>query len=362
NFYSSKFADQSVLALATDPKNKLLVSGDTRGWIYIWDIQTYCLTPNKEEASDCTPALLFSWMAHEATVVSLDVITMSYGTFVLSASTDRTARLWTTEGHFVGTFGQEDKWNLRDSSTYQHPRHVCYVYILDNERSDIKSTVSVDDNDTRNSKGHTSKSATSRPVVPSIQLNGPITKASQDSNHPPTFGTDSPQQLSPIEPSTPSGKVDSPTTVRSQTPDLTISRLNCSDLVDDEESNHNESKFKRTVRSAPSVLGRHVERNLARITQSRKQRREMYSLLKDPAGLTYGNQCVPFKALVTPETEEVDFLATLPMSPRMQQQGLLVTSASDLQKLSFEDNNSFRLDEKPVKERKGRPSTYFPKV
>lgn len=130
-------------------------------------------------------------------------------------------------------------------------RHICYVYILDDERSDIESTVSVDNDDTRNSKGHMSKGATSRPAVPSIQLNGPITKASQDSNHPPTFGTDPPEQLPPIEPNTPSGKVDSPTTVRSQTPDLTISSLNCSDLVHDEESNHNDSKFKRTVRSAP---------------------------------------------------------------------------------------------------------------
>ena len=39
----------------------------------------------------------------------------------MTSSTDGTVRLWTLEGHFVGTFGQPLKWNIYDSSSFQHP-------------------------------------------------------------------------------------------------------------------------------------------------------------------------------------------------------------------------------------------------
>lgn len=52
------------------------------------------------------PPLECLWKAHDAAVVSVQYIQHTAGDFVLSASTDKTARLWTPEGHFIGTFGQ----------------------------------------------------------------------------------------------------------------------------------------------------------------------------------------------------------------------------------------------------------------
>ena len=52
------------------------------------------------------PPLECYWKAHDAPVVSVEYIQHTSGDFVLSASTDKTARLWTPEGHYVGTFGQ----------------------------------------------------------------------------------------------------------------------------------------------------------------------------------------------------------------------------------------------------------------
>ena len=40
---------------------------------------------------------------------------------LMTSSSDCTVRLWTIEGHFVGTFGQPLKWDIYDSSSYQHP-------------------------------------------------------------------------------------------------------------------------------------------------------------------------------------------------------------------------------------------------
>jgi len=47
-----------------------------------------------------------SWKAHDTAVVSVELIDHDAGQYVVTASTDKTARLWTVEGHFIGTFGQ----------------------------------------------------------------------------------------------------------------------------------------------------------------------------------------------------------------------------------------------------------------
>ena len=40
---------------------------------------------------------------------------------VVSTSFDRTCRLWNTEGHCVGTFGQSEQWELTRKETWLHP-------------------------------------------------------------------------------------------------------------------------------------------------------------------------------------------------------------------------------------------------
>lgn len=38
-FYASAFKEQSVLALTTNKNDDILITGDTKGFIYLWDIR-----------------------------------------------------------------------------------------------------------------------------------------------------------------------------------------------------------------------------------------------------------------------------------------------------------------------------------
>jgi WD40 repeat protein len=110
--------DQSVLGLCTTADNKLLGCGDTDGFITIYDITTYCM----QNSDVVQPEVKWKWNAHQAPVVSLECIeNIAAHTFILSASVDLTARLWTIRGVAVGVFGQGDLWNLTDLSTW----HTC---------------------------------------------------------------------------------------------------------------------------------------------------------------------------------------------------------------------------------------------
>eukprot|EP00057_Strongylocentrotus_purpuratus_P002746 XP_003725163.1 PREDICTED: WD repeat-containing protein on Y chromosome [Strongylocentrotus purpuratus] len=122
SFYSSDSAkeEESVLALSTNADNSLLITGDTMGHVYIWGIANHCIYATNVE-DNSRPPLIKSWKAHDATVVSVEYINHSCGQFILTASTDFTARLWTIEGHFVGTFGQTMNWDLMNPNTYEHP-------------------------------------------------------------------------------------------------------------------------------------------------------------------------------------------------------------------------------------------------
>ena len=45
-------------------------------------------------------------MAHASAVVSIDWVSHDNGDFLISASTDHTAKMWDLKGQCVGTFGQ----------------------------------------------------------------------------------------------------------------------------------------------------------------------------------------------------------------------------------------------------------------
>ncbi len=50
SFYASDSLneEESVLALATDEENTILISGDTMGRMYVWDIKDYYRDTNEE--------------------------------------------------------------------------------------------------------------------------------------------------------------------------------------------------------------------------------------------------------------------------------------------------------------------------
>lgn len=69
---------------------------------------------------DCVrPPLLQCWKAHKRMLVSVEVLEVADRLFVLTASSDGSASLWTKDGDHVGCFGQEEVWNITEPATYQ---------------------------------------------------------------------------------------------------------------------------------------------------------------------------------------------------------------------------------------------------
>lgn len=112
----TKFEEENVWALTTDHKNTLLIGGDTAGYVYIYDISSWCHYSNKVHLvllSLCATITtvrqveqLSSWRAHVAEVVSIEYVPYDDSALVLTASADCTTRLWTITGNYIGTFGQ----------------------------------------------------------------------------------------------------------------------------------------------------------------------------------------------------------------------------------------------------------------
>ncbi|XP_068118293.1 cilia- and flagella-associated protein 337-like [Hyperolius riggenbachi] len=119
SFYAPGKEDESVFGIASDENNKILVSGDTSGSIHIWDISQYGLQAQNQKEEQ-RPPLLCSWTAHRSTVIGLEIFLCEAELFIISGSSDRTAKLWSSDGRHVGTFGQSRGWNLRNPASFQH--------------------------------------------------------------------------------------------------------------------------------------------------------------------------------------------------------------------------------------------------
>lgn len=145
-FYAPEQPNERVLSLSSDqPRNNILVCGDTAGLLHIWDICRFALDI-QQEVTMCTdiqcldihytvclhaclscflstqaarPPLLLSWKAHRGAVVSVDVLEAEERLFILTGSFDGSTGLWTRDGDHVGSFGQEVRWNISEPATYQ---------------------------------------------------------------------------------------------------------------------------------------------------------------------------------------------------------------------------------------------------
>ena len=63
--------------------------------------------------------MLKCWRAHIEAVTSIEYVEASK--VLISCSSDCTIRVWTPDGKFIGTFGQNEVWNLYDPYAYQNP-------------------------------------------------------------------------------------------------------------------------------------------------------------------------------------------------------------------------------------------------
>ncbi|KAJ0060181.1 hypothetical protein NL108_004028, partial [Boleophthalmus pectinirostris] len=121
-FFAPDQSDESVLTLSSNQsENTVLVSGDTAGWLHIWDISLYGLDIPNETVSELPP-LLHCWRAHTGAVIAVEVLKRADRLFILSASADGSAGLWTQDGDHVGSFGQGVQWNLTDACSIQAER------------------------------------------------------------------------------------------------------------------------------------------------------------------------------------------------------------------------------------------------
>ncbi|KAK1793801.1 hypothetical protein P4O66_001530 [Electrophorus voltai] len=115
-FYVPHRVNECVKGLNTNNENSLLITGDGTGSIQIWDISQYDLS---DEFVDKEPPLLCAWRAHEGAIVSMELLEQSGQMFLVTVSVDHSARLWTSDGGCVGSFGQEQQWDLSNPLTYQ---------------------------------------------------------------------------------------------------------------------------------------------------------------------------------------------------------------------------------------------------
>ena len=116
-FHAASQTGETILVMCTDTKNQYLITGDTKGEIRVWDIQNYCCSIVSPVAfTENPPLLIYSWQAHLSPLIFCEWTNYkSKGNFILTASTDHTARLWTIDGEQIGIFGQNQLWDIEST-------------------------------------------------------------------------------------------------------------------------------------------------------------------------------------------------------------------------------------------------------
>ncbi|XP_041649164.1 WD repeat-containing protein on Y chromosome-like [Cheilinus undulatus] len=129
-FRATEDESATVTTMTLDSEERILLTGDSKGMIYQWDIDGFWSTgkslkgPFEEtygrRVSLCPPPLLQSWKAHLTEVVSV----MSDEKFehIITAGLDCCIRRWTRTGCFKGVFGR-DKWDLMSSCRQEYYDH-----------------------------------------------------------------------------------------------------------------------------------------------------------------------------------------------------------------------------------------------
>eukprot|EP00794_Sanderia_malayensis_P002980 gene2980-3435_t len=112
---SSEFVahDQAgTLTMATDEENKYLVTGDSEGCCKVWHIESYCQRTTVGSIDKEAPPLRSTFTPHSDAINCINVLILNKIFFVVTASSDCCASMHTIDGSFIGTFGQEQHWNI----------------------------------------------------------------------------------------------------------------------------------------------------------------------------------------------------------------------------------------------------------
>ncbi|XP_041364011.1 WD repeat-containing protein on Y chromosome-like isoform X2 [Gigantopelta aegis] len=291
-FYAPDSPDVSVLAMCTKPNNSILVTGDTHGIITIWDIMGYCTKALRNRVKT-KPPIESCWRGHESAIVSVEYIEHDAGVFILSASTDKTARLWTLTGEYIGTFGQKTSWNLMKPATWAHPKNPFTT------EEEIKETKS----------NKQQKPAVTKPVE-----NG--TDETQETNKEDVI----PRETTPDQTNSEHSK----TELRPQTVVVTSPQKATEEFPRDIRLKYRSQTFAfGSDKTDPekTFLGVKVEKDFARKKQDRQGRRLLFGEITSSQTSRYGMLCSPYQALATPDFSEVELPQNLPLSSRMRSRG-----------------------------------------
>ncbi|XP_063160519.1 WD repeat-containing protein on Y chromosome-like [Candoia aspera] len=151
-----------ISSMAVTADDSYIYAADEDGFVYIYDIQTYALQDPKEE----TPKYVNHWRAHLGLVLTLEVI--DEDNILLSCSIDCTVRLWSLNGEYIGTFGQEEPWEIFNPASWKHPM-VPYEILIDPQSMPIHPMLEDNSSDMQiisqveNQNVSTSKKATCNP-------------------------------------------------------------------------------------------------------------------------------------------------------------------------------------------------------
>ncbi|XP_077992887.1 cilia- and flagella-associated protein 337-like [Glandiceps talaboti] len=154
-FLATHRKNESVLAMTTDSTNQYLITGDTMGYVMVWDISEYCIKENairkidhetrasrfpylkpdglmelrsklqtqskyqqnlpkpppstNPEETVKEPLKLNAYRAHLQAVNHVEYAEEKE--LIITSSTDCSVRLWTLCGRYIGTFGQKGGWD-----------------------------------------------------------------------------------------------------------------------------------------------------------------------------------------------------------------------------------------------------------
>jgi WD40 repeat protein len=117
--HDAQHKNRDVVAMATEPTNSFLFTGDGAGYLKIWDICQFLNVAKLDQRSNIIE--LAHWRAHDGYITSLDYIERHK--LILSSSTDTRIKMWrfvngvSLASVVLGEHGPA--WNLSDQSTFE---------------------------------------------------------------------------------------------------------------------------------------------------------------------------------------------------------------------------------------------------
>jgi len=326
-FRASDDEKVTVLSLTTTHDDRHLITGDTSGQIVVWNIENYCVADSLSVTTE-KPPIEFTWRAHEGAIIKIEFIDHEYATVVVTASTDKTARLWTLDGKLVGTFGQRKKWDLKKPKSYCHPLDPWGERVAGADESGEKGEDEVEEtNDKKNTAIETEEKQTAE-----VDVMDRETKSSRDdTNYEDRKSSDSYDDDNDGSSST-SSKSSRDPPVHLPKPSAEVSPTK-KDKPAEDKTEMGESVNTDADLVPGKILGILAEETLTRRTTARQERRGRVGYIDNNITARFGNICSPFQALTIKETEEISFEHSMPMTRRMMEKGMKCKNEGDLIKM-----------------------------